>query len=301
MLLALPQCQCCPLGDSLFLPFSQHDFSLEKRVLYWVESASWQKTPWCKVTTDVTPTAPPYWLLLVDAEENSHQDTAENRPEEAFPVPRCVSPASNDEVHPVASVNGEQHSKEDEKPKAEGSSTATSAESNRKAPAVPEDNKGPGVLARFFGLPQPKPRTPPVPPIVSSESNCPKPSLVKQSRSLLLFNNVKNELGRAKGKLAALLRPLNHSSTDSSLASKSLPLNQRGRNNKNLRYRSASDASPMGTLKPTPPPTPCGTPPPPASEGLISPVQKQKPPVAVRNLFSSSSPSFSFIYLVLVV
>uniref|UniRef100_A0A670JD64 Ubiquitin associated protein 1 like n=1 Tax=Podarcis muralis TaxID=64176 RepID=A0A670JD64_PODMU len=52
------------------LLFPQHDFSLEKKVLYWVDSASRQDIPWYEVTTDVVPTAPPCWLLLLDSKES---------------------------------------------------------------------------------------------------------------------------------------------------------------------------------------------------------------------------------------
>ncbi|XP_015267496.1 PREDICTED: ubiquitin-associated protein 1-like [Gekko japonicus] len=258
------------------LTSTMHDFSLEKRVLCWVESASWQDTPWSDGTTDVIPTAPPYWLFMVDSEENSHEETGENTAEETPPVQRCASPAGDDEAQPIVSANGDQQPVEDEDPKGEGSSSAIPAESNRKAPPVSEAKQGPGALARFFGLPQPKPRTPPVPSAVSSEGTCPKPALVKQSQSLLLLKNVKNELERAKGKLAAFLRPLSHSFTESSLASRAFPLSNRSRNNRNLRHRSASDSSTMGTVMPVPPSTIL----PRASSGSIPPIQKHKPTVA---------------------
>ncbi|KAL8197452.1 UNVERIFIED_CONTAM: hypothetical protein K2H54_025089 [Gekko kuhli] len=246
------------------------DFSLEKRVLCWVESPSWQDTPWCDGATDVIPTAPPYWLFMVDSEGNSHEETTEETP----PVRRCASPAGDNEAQPTASAA--RQPEEDKGPKGEGSSSATPAESLRKAPPVPEAKQGPGALARFFGLPQPKPRTPPVPLAVSSEGTCPKPALVKQSQSLLLLKNVKNELERAKGKLAAFLRPLSHSFTESSLASRAFPLSNRGRNNRNLRHRSASDSSTVGSRLPVPP----STMPPRTSSGSIPPIQRHKPTVA---------------------
>uniref|UniRef100_A0A8C0H8N0 Ubiquitin associated protein 1 like n=1 Tax=Chelonoidis abingdonii TaxID=106734 RepID=A0A8C0H8N0_CHEAB len=43
---------------------TMHDFSLERKVLYWIEAASGQETPWYEVTTDVVPTAPPCWLCV---------------------------------------------------------------------------------------------------------------------------------------------------------------------------------------------------------------------------------------------
>ncbi|XP_060116348.1 ubiquitin-associated protein 1-like [Heteronotia binoei] len=280
------------------LLWTMHDFLLEKRVLYWAESGSWQDIPWCQVTTDVIPTAPPSWLLFADSEENSHEETGESSMAEAPPVyESSVSPDGSDEAQPIASGNGDQHAAKGEDPKGEGSSSANSTESKRENPPEPKPVPRPGAFARFFGLPQPKPRTSPVPPpTVTLESNCPKPSLIKQRQSLLLLNNVKNEWERAKGKLAAFLHPLTHSSTESSLASRSVPLSQRNRNNRNLRNRSASDASAMGTLMPTPSSTTSGALQPPTSAGSVAPIQKHKPTVAVRN-----ESSLVFVFLLLFI
>uniref|UniRef100_A0A670ZJ59 Ubiquitin associated protein 1 like n=1 Tax=Pseudonaja textilis TaxID=8673 RepID=A0A670ZJ59_PSETE len=61
------------------LAFQQHDFSLEKKVLYWIDSALRQEIPWFNRTSNMYPTAPPCWLLLVDSKENlasSHKATS---------------------------------------------------------------------------------------------------------------------------------------------------------------------------------------------------------------------------------
>ncbi|XP_077174411.1 ubiquitin-associated protein 1-like [Paroedura picta] len=195
-------------------------------------------------------------------------------------VPRCVSPAGNAKAQPMARSDGGQDLEKEEDSKGEGPSSAASAASHQKDPPAAEAKQGPGRLARFFGVPQPKPRTAPVPPAVPSEENCPKPTLLKQSQSLLTLSNVKNEWERAKGKLATFLRPLNYSSTPSGLPSRAAPFSQRGRNNRNLRYRSASDASAVGSFLPRPPPTRRGTLQPPSSAGPIPPVQKHKPTAA---------------------
>uniref|UniRef100_A0A7M4DUT3 Ubiquitin associated protein 1 like n=1 Tax=Crocodylus porosus TaxID=8502 RepID=A0A7M4DUT3_CROPO len=52
------------------LTSTMHDFSLERKVLYWIEAASRQATLQHHVTTEAVPTAPPCWLLLVDSKEN---------------------------------------------------------------------------------------------------------------------------------------------------------------------------------------------------------------------------------------
>ena len=47
----------------------QHDFSLERKVQYWLEAASQHQTSRQQLHTDAIPTAPPCWLLLVDPTE----------------------------------------------------------------------------------------------------------------------------------------------------------------------------------------------------------------------------------------
>nr|XP_056721680.1 ubiquitin-associated protein 1-like [Euleptes europaea] len=258
---------------------TMHDFSLEKKVLYWVESFSQQNTPWNEVTGDIFPTAPPCWLLFMDTEENSPEATG-SRTEEASPVRRCTSPASVGEAPLAASMNRDRNTEEEDYNQGQASSPAACAESEQEVPPVSEAKHVPGRLACFFNLPQPKLKTPPALLDASSEGKCPKPAQVKQSQSALLFNNMKNELARAKGKLAAFLRPLTQSFTEPSLASKAFPPHQRSRNCKNLRYRSVSDASSVATLMPTPPSMPHGTPTPLASAGAIPPIQRHKPTIA---------------------
>ncbi|XP_048338164.1 ubiquitin-associated protein 1-like [Sphaerodactylus townsendi] len=267
---------------------TMHDFSLEKKVLYWIESSSRQDTPWCEVTTDVTPTAPPCWLLLVDSEENSPETT--NRVmEETFPGQKPESLADNGEDEPNASMNAAQYSEEDTQ--GEASAPATSVESKQKVPPVSQANYVPGSLACFFNLPQPRPRTSPVPSAAPPESGCPKPVLVKHSQSVLLVNSVKNEWGRTKGKLASLLRPLNQSSTEPSLVSKAFSLHQRTRSYRNLKYRSVSNASSVGTFNPTPPSTPRGTQRPLTAAGSIPPIQMHKPTVAALSPYPCLPPT----------
>ncbi|XP_054858263.1 ubiquitin-associated protein 1-like [Eublepharis macularius] len=268
------------------LIYTMHDFSLEKKVLYWIESASRQDTPWYEVTTDVVPTAPPCWLLLVDSKESSPKATG-IRMQDVSPVRRCVSLDGEDEGQRIARVNRDCCSEEDEDSTGEGPSSATSTESNLEECPVSDAGHVPSHLPRFLSPPQQRPQTSPVPSTAPFEGSCPKPALLKQSRSLLLFNNVKNELERVKGKLAAFV---NQSLTEPSLASRAFSLHQRSRNSRKLRYRSASDASLVGTLRPTPPSTPCCSPRPRSSAGLIPPIQKHKPTVASLSPYSCLPP-----------
>ncbi|KAH0620075.1 hypothetical protein JD844_014655 [Phrynosoma platyrhinos] len=71
---------------------TMYDFSLEKKVLYWIDSASREDIPWYQVTTDVVPTAPPCWLLLVDSKDNSADGdkATASKVKDMTPVRRCV-------------------------------------------------------------------------------------------------------------------------------------------------------------------------------------------------------------------
>uniref|UniRef100_A0A7M4DUR8 Ubiquitin associated protein 1 like n=1 Tax=Crocodylus porosus TaxID=8502 RepID=A0A7M4DUR8_CROPO len=178
------------------LTSTMHDFSLERKVLYWIEAASRQATLQHHVTTEAVPTAPPCWLLLVDSKENL----------------------------------------------------------------------GLRAVPRFPQLDQRRPKTSPGLLEPPSERHCNEsnsPDLNKQRRSLVLFNNVKNELEGARKKLAAL-----------KLSPRPFLLRRCSR-----RYTPASDGSLKGALIPTPPSTPsdystppatpCLYPTPPATPGYV--------------------------------
>uniref|UniRef100_A0A8C8SRX5 Ubiquitin associated protein 1 like n=1 Tax=Pelusios castaneus TaxID=367368 RepID=A0A8C8SRX5_9SAUR len=171
----------------------RHDFSLERKVLYWIEAASGQATPWYEVTTGVVPTAPPCWLLLVDPKETYVIDT---------PKEETAGGTANDGVAHAAS----------------------------------------------------------------------------------------NELEEAKKKLAALVHPSNRSSVERQLAPGPFPLYQRSRSSRNFRYGSASDVSLVGTLTPTPPPTPCCSPRTPAAARSIPPIKNHKPTIASLSPYSCLPP-----------
>uniref|UniRef100_A0A8B9BVR4 Ubiquitin associated protein 1 like n=1 Tax=Anser brachyrhynchus TaxID=132585 RepID=A0A8B9BVR4_9AVES len=138
---------------------TMHDFSLERKVLYWLGAASQHQTSRHRLTTDTVPTAPPCWLLLVDP--------------------------------------------------AEGRETA-------------------GGRAR------------------DGSEAAPSPDTGKQRRSLVLFNNMKNELEAARRKLAALVHPLNRATAENG----GLPEPPA------LKYGPAAAVSCAGGLVPAPPPGP---------------------------------------------
>lgn len=261
-------------------------------MLYWIESASQQDTPWYKVTTDVVPTAPPCWLLLVDPKENltACHETPASKAKDVTPVRRCMSlgtaaekrRSSKDRGRRTGTVNEDRYSEEDECSEGEESSLEVSEET------VPSGAKrAPGTLTRFPSLPQCRPRTSPGLFVAPPESSVPKPAPLKQRRSVLLFHNMKNELEGAKRKLV-----------EATLPSRAFSLHQRSRSSRNLRYRSTSDVSVVGALTPTPPLTRfCSPRPLPDGSLVVPPIRKHKPTTAVRN--RSSLPLF-LLFMVLL-
>ncbi|XP_010146237.1 PREDICTED: ubiquitin-associated protein 1-like, partial [Eurypyga helias] len=70
---------------------TMHDFSLERKVLYWVEVASQQQTSrQRRVPSEVVPTAPPCWLLLVDSSDGYSGRARDGA------VRRCISLSAAD-------------------------------------------------------------------------------------------------------------------------------------------------------------------------------------------------------------
>uniref|UniRef100_A0A8V5HDD9 Uncharacterized protein n=1 Tax=Melopsittacus undulatus TaxID=13146 RepID=A0A8V5HDD9_MELUD len=163
-------------------------FSLERKVLYWVEVASQQQTSCHRVTSEVIPTAPPCWLLLVDPADRYGGRARDG------PVRRSISLSAADSSH---------------------------------------------------GPPSPD----------SSIRSTASPVLNQQKRSMVIFNNMKNELEAARRKLAALVHPLNRAAVESRVPVPQ-PLPQRPHTSRGVRFRPAPDASQLGTLVPSPPAAP---------------------------------------------
>uniref|UniRef100_A0A8C3SQ68 Ubiquitin associated protein 1 like n=1 Tax=Chelydra serpentina TaxID=8475 RepID=A0A8C3SQ68_CHESE len=174
------------LGQTVSDVAHRHDFSLERKVLYWIEAASGQETPWYEVTTGVVPTAPPCWLLLVDPKENS------------------VIHRQNEETAGGKAKDGVTHT--------------------------------------------------------TSVQRC------------------------------VSLSAADRASVERKLAPRPFSLHQRSRSSRNLRYGPASDVSSMGTLMPTPPPTPCCSPRTPSATRSIPPIRNHKPTVASLSPYSCLPP-----------
>uniref|UniRef100_A0A8C9G7H2 Ubiquitin associated protein 1 like n=1 Tax=Pavo cristatus TaxID=9049 RepID=A0A8C9G7H2_PAVCR len=190
----------------------QHDFSLERKVQYWLEAASQHQTSRQQLHTDAVPTAPPCWLLLVDPIEG--KETGGSRVKEGT-VRRSTSPG----LLEPPSENGYK--------------------------AVSPD---PG----------------------------------KQRRSMVLFNNMKNELEAARRKLAALVHPLNRATAESKGAPTPPALPQHCRSNRSLKFGPAAEVSHTGGLVPAPPAAP---------NASMPPIRKHKPTVPSLSPYSCLPPA----------
>uniref|UniRef100_A0A8B9ILQ3 Ubiquitin associated protein 1 like n=1 Tax=Anser cygnoides TaxID=8845 RepID=A0A8B9ILQ3_ANSCY len=179
---------CFGCAHSLLLALPQHDFSLERKVLYWLGAASQHQTSRHRLTTDTVPTAPPCWLLLVDPAEG--RETAGGR-------------AASDTESEATRPEEDGYLEDDEY-------SSTSWEENDR------------------------------------DENAASPDTGKQRRSLVLFNNMKNELEAARRKLAALVHPLNRATAENG----GLPEPPA------LKYGPAAAVSCAGGLVPAPPPGP---------------------------------------------
>ncbi|XP_033023447.1 ubiquitin-associated protein 1-like [Lacerta agilis] len=276
---------------------AMHDFSLEKKVLYWVDSASRQDTPWYEVTTDVVPTAPPCWLLLLDSKEN-FPEAAGHKLTSAVPIRRCANLCAAAEKF-SCTVNKSRLAKKVSKDGCleeqgcsggEESPSASSVESDGEEKPFSDSKRVPGTLPRFLSLPQCRPKTSPVLLATPSESISQKPLLVKQRQSMLLFNNVKHEFEGARKKLTAFMLPRNQAAVEPTMASRAFSLHQRSRSSRNLKYGPTSDVSLVGTLAPMPPTTPCCSARPLTVAGLVPPIQKHKPTVPSLSPYSCLPP-----------
>ncbi|XP_027543898.1 ubiquitin-associated protein 1-like isoform X2 [Neopelma chrysocephalum] len=236
---------------------TMHDFSLERKVLYWVEVASQQQTCRHRVTSEVVPTAPPCWLLLVDPAD-SYGGRARD-----VAVRRSISMSAADTSYGHDTESETWHSEEGDCSDDEYSST--SLEENDKDEKLLSRRRSSGrSMASRLSFYQTRPKTSPCLLEPSPENNVhspasPDPS--KQRRSMVIFNNMKNELEAARRKLAALVHPLNRAATGGRGIPVPRLLPQCPGTNRSVKYGPAQDVSQLGTLVPTPPATPAPIPP----------------------------------------
>ncbi|XP_044300861.1 ubiquitin-associated protein 1-like [Varanus komodoensis] len=261
------------------------DFSLERKVLYWVDSASQQESSRDDVAAGVAPTAPPCWLLLVDPKENFAAGSSKAKDEAPVQGAVTLGPATGKGRQ--AGRTGEGLDPEEQGgSEGEDSSPTTSGESDGEEPLSANARHIPSTLPRFLSLPQCRPKTSPMPLAGPSEGSCPKPPLLRQRQSMLLFHNVKDEWKGAKEKLSAFMHPSSHAPPKPTLAARAFSLHQRSRSSRTLRYGSPSDVPLAGTLTPTPPHRR-----PLAAAGFVPPIRTHKPTIASLSPYSCLPPT----------
>ncbi|XP_054692183.1 ubiquitin-associated protein 1-like isoform X3 [Grus americana] len=255
---------------------TMHDFSLERKVLYWVEVASQQQTSWHRVTSEVVPTAPPCWLLLVDP-----ADSYGGRARDGA-VRRCVSLSAADGRGALSDTESETwHSEEDEYSEDDEYSSTSWEENDKDEKVSRRRNAGRSAAPRadFYQI---RPKTSPglLEPSPENGDNPASPDPSKQRRSMVIFNNMKNELEAARRKLAALVHPLNRATTESRGVPVPRPLPQHPRTSRSVKYGPAPDVSQLGTLVPAPP----------AVAAPIPPIKRHKPTVPIQTGFMGKCP-----------
>ncbi|KGL80318.1 hypothetical protein N309_02893, partial [Tinamus guttatus] len=248
----------------------QHDFSLERKGLYWLEAASLQQTCRHGAASDVLPTAPPCWLLLVDprdgygAAAESKGASGRGKDGGAGPVRRSVSLSVSRGA--VSDTESEAWLSEEDEASEDDEASSTSCEENNK-----EDRAARRPTGRAW-LHQARPKTSPglLEPTLDGCREAASPDPARQRRSMVIFNNMKNELEGARRKLAALVHPLNRAYAEKKQAFTLSSLHQHPRSNRNFKYRSA--AACPGPLTPAPPRAP-------ASAASMPPIKQHKPTV----------------------
>ncbi|XP_066184330.1 ubiquitin-associated protein 1-like [Sylvia atricapilla] len=249
---------------------TMHDFSLERKVLYWVEVASQQQTSRHRVTSEVVPTAPPCWLLLVDPADSYGGRGRDGAVRRSISLSAADSSYGHSKGRAVLSDTESDtwHSEEGEYSDDEYSST--SWEENDRDETLLSRRRSSARSVSSRGFYQTRPKTSPGLLEPSPENNVhspasPDPS--KQRRSMVIFNNMKNELEAARRKLAALVHPLNRAATGSRGIPMPRLLPQCPSTNSSVKYGPDLDVAQQGTVLPTPPATP------------IPPIKQHKPTV----------------------
>ncbi|XP_038003342.1 ubiquitin-associated protein 1-like isoform X1 [Motacilla alba alba] len=235
---------------------TMHDFSLERKVLYWVEVASQQQTSRHRVTSEVVPTAPPCWLLLVDPADSYGGRGRDGAVRRSISLSAADSSYGNAKGRAVLSDTESDTWHSDEGEYSDDEYSSTSWEENDKDESLLSRRRSSArSVSSRPGFYQTRPKTSPGLLEPSPENNIhspasPDPS--KQRRSMVIFNNMKNELEAARRKLAALVHPLNRAATGSRgiLVPRLLP--RCPGTNGSVKYGPDPDVSQQGTGVPTP-------------------------------------------------
>ncbi|KAM5171871.1 programmed cell death protein 7 [Mantella aurantiaca] len=240
-----------------------HDFSTEKKVLDWVKGMYGRNT----TTSDIRPTAPPYWMVH---DGKGVTKSRRNSPQRPVTIRRCRS-LSIPDVHISRSrcTRGatESMEKSEEIFEEDGYSEDDEYSSSEESEI---DARQKEVRARLSRSPQPqwapRPRTSPFMPSPPSKCRCSRaespPSHIKKRKSLTPPRCFRSEVEAANKRIAALVHPHKGSSDG-----RSSPQGQHQRSN-----------CCGHTLSPTPPPaSTCCCPKRPHSAGSIPPIRCHKP------------------------
>ncbi|XP_068953488.1 ubiquitin-associated protein 1-like [Petaurus breviceps papuanus] len=227
---------------------SMHDFSLERKVLYWLEAATGQEMSWGNEAPG-TATAPPCWLLLVGSLDSSSTAEAEQQED------REKNSAQLGSWNYAEDGFTEEEKEEEEEEEEEDERTSSAS----------EDDSSPKEM------PSPSSSWSPRPFLEKGYPSSPgSPNLGHRRRSLDIFHNVKNELEGVRRRLSLLVPPLNRTaSPERRLAAKSLTLYHHFRNN-----RTMTSTAPVLDM---PPLTSPSMPPRPSTAGSIPPIRSHKP------------------------
>lgn len=254
-----------------------HDFSVERKVLDWVEEMYSRKAP----VSNVRPTAPPYRMMHERKGVSPNRRSSPQRP--SLPMRRCRSLNSSDvnSSRSRSSWGGAENMDKEKIFEEDGYSEDdeySSEESEREAQQRE-------ARARLCKSPQPqwpnRPRTAPFVPSPPQRCRCSHPesppSHMKRRKSVTSSHVSKNELEAANKRIAALVHPQKG--------------NSESRGNSQSQHQSSNCCG--HTLSPTPPPCSncCCCSKRPYSAGSIPPIRCHKPTNTSLNPYSCLPPT----------
>ncbi|OXB68964.1 hypothetical protein ASZ78_003433, partial [Callipepla squamata] len=254
-----------PTGESTFMDTAPIDLpdctDILMSTMYWLEAASQHQTSRQQLHTDAVPTAPPCWLLLVEPSEGKELGS---RAREGT-VRRSISLSAEQSRGRTSDTESEAGCSEDDECWEDDEYSSTSWE---------ENDREESILRRRnqHSLQQIRPKTSPglLEPPSENGYKAVSPDPGKQRRSMVLFNNMKNELEAARRKLAALVHPLNRATAESKGGPTPPALPQHSRSSRSLKFGPAAEMCPPGGLVPAPPTAPSTS---------MPPIRKHKPTV----------------------
>ncbi|OXB77656.1 UNVERIFIED_CONTAM: hypothetical protein H355_002965 [Colinus virginianus] len=266
-----------PTGESTFMDTAPIDLPdctdilMSTMVQYWLEAASQHQTSRQQLHADAVPTAPPCWLLLVEPSEGKEMGSRAREGTEMGSraregtVRRSISLSAEQSRGRTSDTESEAGCSEDDECWEDDEYSSTSWE---------ENDREESILRRRnqHGLQQIRPKTSPglLEPPSENGYKAASPDPGKQRRSMVLFNNMKNELEAARRKLAALVHPLNRATAESKGGPTPPALPQHSRSSRSLKFGPAAEMCPPGGLVPAPPTAPSTS---------MPPIRKHKPTV----------------------